>query len=262
MKVPENCSTFSAVAVTNYNDGKGMIRLRCNQWSCETCSKAMQSKWRNHLLKVAVQLSDDWTLITITAPANAHYDMVSLKVLMKNFDRFSKRLQRHFKRFEYIRVYEQHKSGEFHCHVLCGVRIGTTERDWQIINGKDYYRGKAHKTVKKFAMECGLGYILDVRPLIDRSGNSLSSLYAIRYISKYLTKNIGANMPKGTRRIQTSRKIGSPKVNSALTWAIKSGVYHDDIAKENWYDLNEKGRLIETSDFDHSHIYPADLLDT
>lgn len=255
----ENCENSTGIAVTDFKDGKGIIRLRCNQWSCESCAKVNQSRWRNHLLKTAVRLSDDWTLITITAPANAHYSMVTLKVIMKNFDRFSKRLQRHFGRFEYIRVYEQHKSKEFHCHVLCGVKIACTESEWEKKNDKVYYRGKAYKAVKKHAMESGLGYILDVRPLVDTSGNSLSSLYAIRYISKYLTKNVGAEMPKGTRRIQCSRKIGSPKVSSALVWSMKSGVYHDDICKENWYDMNQQGRQIETSDFNNSHIYPHQL---
>lgn len=255
----EDCSAFLSIATTDYKDGKGMIRLRCNQWSCETCSKMLQSKWRNHLLKVAVRLSDDWTLITITAPANAHYDMISLKVIMVNFDRFSKRLQRHFKRFEYIRVYEQHKTGEFHCHILCGVKISTTASDWKIINEKEYYRGEHYKEVKKAAIECGMGYILDVRPLEDKTCQSMSSVYAIRYISKYLTKNMGAAMPKGTRRIQASRKIGSPKTKSALAWTIKTGVYLDDIIVGRWYDMDEQGRQIEFTDFDDSHVYPHEL---
>lgn len=254
------CESFRGIAATDFKDGRGIIRLRCKQWSCEYCAKENQSMWRNHLLKTMTPLSDHWTMLTVTCMGQDHRDMVTLKRLMQNFDRLMKRLQRAYKRFEYVRVYEQHKSGEFHMHVLCGFECQSTIDEWCYDDqGREKYVGKHYQDMLAHVMACELGEIFDCKPIVDNSGTSQSSVYAVRYISKYLTKAVGATMPKGTRRIQTSQKIGSPKITSSLEWTMKSGVFIDDIETQNWYDMQKQGAKITYDDFVKSHVYPAEL---
>jgi len=257
------CSGFRGIAVTDFKDGRGIIRLRCKQWSCEYCAKANQSMWRNHLLKTMTPISDHWTMLTVTCMGDDHRNMVTLKRLMTNFDRLMKRLKRDYGKFEYVRVYEQHKSGEFHMHILASIQIESEISEWCYDEqGRIKYVGIHYQTILAHVMDCDLGEIFDCKPIVDESGNNASSVYAVRYISKYLTKAIGATMPKGTRRIQTSQKIGSPKITSALEWKMKSGVYIDDIESSNWYDMNKQGAKITYDDFTEWFIYPSELTDT
>jgi len=254
------CTGFRGIAATDFKDGHGIIRLRCKQWSCEYCAKANQSIWRNHLLKTMTPLSDHWTMLTVTCMGDDHRNMVTLKRLMGNFDRLMKRLKREYGKFEYVRVYEQNKSGEFHMHILASIQIETDISDYCYDDqGRIKYVGKDFQQMLSHVIECDLGEIFDCKPIIDQTGNAQSSVYAVRYISKYLTKCVGATMPKGTRRIQTSHKIGSPKIESVLNWQMKSGVYIDDIESSNWYDLNKKGSKITYDDFLESYIYPSEL---
>lgn len=254
------CTVFRGIAATDFKDGHGIIRLRCKQWSCEYCAKANQSMWRNHLLKTMTPLSDHWTMLTVTCIGEDHRNMVTLKRLMGNFDRLMKRLKRDYGRFEYVRVYEQHKSGEFHMHILCGFQVQTCISDYCYDEqGRIKYVGETYQGMLSNVTECDLGKIFDCKPIIDETGNAQSSVYAVRYISKYLTKSVGATMPKGTRRIQTSHKIGSPKITSNLNWTMKSGVYTDDIESSNWYDMNKQGAKITYDDFTESFIYPSEL---
>ena len=254
------CENFRGIAATDFKDGRGIIRLRCKQWSCEYCAKANQSMWRNHLLKTMPPLSDNWAMITVTCMGADHRNMTTLKRLMDNFDRFMKRLKREYGNFQYVRVYEQHKSGEFHMHILAGIAIHSMPYEWIIDKqGRAKYEGIHAKIISDHAIDCEMGRISDIRPLVDNTGKGQSSVYAVRYISKYFTKAVGSTMPKGTRRIQTSQKIGSPKVSSALTWQMKSGVYIDDIESGKWYDMQRQGEKITYDDFVSSHIYPSEL---
>lgn len=253
------CERFRGIAHTPHADGRGIIRLRCKQWSCEYCAKLNQSVWRGHLLKKMPPLCDYWTMITVTVGGEHHHDMQTLKVLMTNHDRLMKRLKREYGAFQYVRVYEQHKSLEFHMHILASIRIDANSEDWITDKqGRSVYVGYDSARIEYHIRECGLGRISDIRPLVTAEGDAANPVYAVRYVSKYLTKAVGATMPKGTRRIQTSAKIGSPKVKSNLEWEMKSGVYEDDVLQANWYDLNQRGRKIEIADFDNHYIYPPD----
>lgn len=255
------CESFRGIAVTDYKDGKGMVRLRCKQWACEFCAIANQSMWRNHLFKTMPQLSSDWTMVTVTCMGDDHRNHTTLKRLMDNFDRLMKRLKREYGNFQYVRVYEQHKSDEFHMHILCGFKVTTLPYEWITDSqGRKKYVGLHHARITKISIATGLGEQCGVSPLATSMGEESSAIYAVRYVSKYLTKGVGASMPKGTRRIQTSQKIGSPKPTSNLKWTMKSGVYIDDVAVERWYDMNLT-REITFDDFMETHVYPDEIVD-
>lgn len=255
------CENFRGIAVTDYRDGKGMVRLRCKKWDCEYCAKANQSMWRNHLLSKMPPLAPYWTMLTVTCMGENHRNHTTLKALMDNFDKLMKRLKREYGSFEYVRVYEQHKSEEFHMHLLCGFRTITLPFEWITDKeGRRKYVGIHHQRITRHSVEVGLGEQCAVSPLEGTLGEKSAAIHAVRYISKYLTKGIGANMPKGTRRIQTSQKIGSPKPTSKLEWTMKSGVYIDDVAREKWYDMNLT-KEITFDDFLESHVYPDEYVD-
>lgn len=251
------CENFRGIAFTPVKGGLGITRLRCKKWSCPHCAKLNQTQWRVFLGATLPAISPTWTLITFTAHRKWHKNENSLKNIMSGWDRLMKRLKRDFGRFEYVRLYERHASGEFHVHMLCSVNCDPTESDYRLINGKKRYRGRVYVSAKTHAIKCGLGYQIDVSPLVDDDLQPTDTWRAVSYVVKYMGKGLAGDMPKGTRRIQTSRGIGSPKpAPSDMDWVLKSGVYRSDVETDNWFDLNRQKREIVLSDFDDSYIYP------
>jgi hypothetical protein len=74
-----------------------------------------------------------------------------------------------------------------------------------------------------------------------------------------MTKNL-ADMPKGTRRIQTSRLIGSVKEDSANndTWLPRHFVYETDIDHFGKIDDLTRKYVVTYDDFEESKVYPLD----
>lgn len=261
----EYCENFRGIVVSEQQKTLLVGRMRCKQWSCDYCSQKNRQIWRAHLLDYAVKNPALWSFLTITATGGAHRRHVSLENITENFDKLMKRLKRAWGNFEYVRVYERHQSGEFHAHLLITV-MPSDAYDKKAYRhdkkrGKSVYRGTHYKTLKMACFECGMGFMVDYTPLVDLTQNTaFLPHHAVGYVTKYLTKSIGGEMPKGTRRIQTSRAISTPKDEPVNTWRIKSGIYLDDVMKyETVIDLST-GYTVTSDDFlDGKHIYPSDL---
>lgn len=261
------CPKFDAIVLTTNTDNKLMARLRCKQWDCEFCAKINKKMWQAHLLDTLPKISLKWSFLTITALGDDHRNKTSLQAIIKNWDKLMKRLKRSWGAFDYMRVYEQHKSGEFHAHML----ISYTPPDaldkeaWaSVVNPKTgkastMYRGIAHAEMVTHCLEVGLGYIVDFKPLLDMRSMSFSENVGLTvlYVSKYLGKNL-QNLPKGTRRIQTSQGIGRPKTENdeQYQWKVRSHITSNDILEHGAIlDLSTK-HIITTDDFLVVDHYP------
>lgn len=245
---------------------RDVVPLRCKQWDCDFCARMNREAWVSHLINRLPKISDQWFLVTLTAHRNAHRAADRAAATLKNIlgaqDKFLKRIRRAYPALEYVRVLERHRSGAFHAHFLMTFgEVVLSAAEFRSVASGIRYRGSVYTVIKVAAIECGMGYIVDVRPLVDDSLAWRPPALAARYVTKYMTKGNLAGLPPHTRRVQTSRGIGSPgAVDSERVWAFKNGIYLADILSGvNWYWRGPGSRLLTTDEFLDHDIFPPEF---
>jgi len=162
-----------------------LFRPRCKMWSCPVCGKANAWAWAFRAQDGAKELhaaGEPVAFVTLT-PHEKLTPGQSWWVMPKAWMKLQARVRRAARGFEYLCVPELHKSGKVHLHML--TTAGLAKRWWKT-NGR----------------ECGFGYQNDAQEVWSVGG-------VIGYVEKYLMKGLGDDVPKGTRRVRTSR--GWPK---------------------------------------------------
>jgi len=243
------CPNFKQVLLAE-NDDKTkllMLRARCKQWSCEYCAPMNQTQWRKHLNERIGELAGEWSFMTLTAHSAAHAGGWTLHNLRDAYKPIYDSIRYNFasqKPIEYVRVFEKHKSGEFHIHMLWRINLSpfTEMNEW----------------LKNLVTHNGLGWRCEWKAA--RQGTNTAGI--TRYITKYMTKSAqgGMEMPKGIRRIQTSQGIGALKEQSnKMGWRASLGVYKGELKYyEQIIDVNT-GHIISESDFKGWSVYPKQL---
>lgn len=266
------CQNFQAHAFSPSN--KTFIRLRCKKWDCSFCGGLNRYIWRKHLRAyVSVVGFENWSLVTVTARSKAHKHHTTMQSIIGSWDKLLKRLKRSWGSFDYVRVYERHESGEFHAHMLVRYYPDDVAESgaWRTYGYKDKqgfwrvgkrYRGKAHGALKRASFGVGLGYICDFSPVLVESTEDKEHAInrVVFYITKYMTKTLD-NLPKGTRRIQTSRAIGSPKGEGDGTqdYSVKFYLSIDDVAEHGTIvDLTRKHDVSFDDFLEHATYPPLD----
>lgn len=263
------CRNMQGLAQTMDVQGVlAVVRLRCKQWDCEYCAEKNRKQWLAHLAKTLPQVSNSWAFITLTAHSHSHASGKTLEACQRGVDLLLKRM-RHLSEISYVRVYENHKSGAIHAHLIVS---GMPERvSWEISKKTPknankpirrwYIKHDAPHTwslkswLKKSALEVGLGYMVDVQ-FIRRD-----TYMATNYILKYMYKDAQTGFDKkGLRRIAVSRDIGSPHYESEYTWSLLEHLTEKDIvfAAQNGLsvvDLTAK-HTVTRADFRDSDVYP------
>lgn len=220
-----------------------MARLRCKSWQCPHCARENRAEWRKHLTKVLPKISSNWWFVTLTAHAALRSATTSLVNLRSNIDRLFKRIRRVWSNVEYVRVYEVHKKGAFHAHLLVS-GLSSRVQKFTASNGIHYYRPtlsnarlgcwSARTWFSRTAWDLGMGYMVDVQSLEGTTN-------AVGYVVKYLSKAAQEFHVKGLRRVQTSRKIGSPRVRGDGTWTAAERVFRGNLPKgTRLYDASLK----------------------
>jgi hypothetical protein len=170
--------------------------------------------------------------MTITAHKNAHKANKSLVNIQNGWKRLVERIKRRCNyKLHYVRVYEQHKSGEIHAHFI----INWTPSDYKEPVEKN---GPGSQWLKDAAAECGMGYITHIKEIKGRPGK------VVNYITKYMTKEL-QDIPKGIRRVQTTQRFKQPAegYDSDYVWRL--------FVKFTIHDLKAYWRLgIEPIDID------------
>lgn len=230
-----------------------MARLRCKSWQCPHCARENRTMWRKHLQKRLPRVAADWWFITLTAHENNRDAGASLANIRTRIDRLMKRVQRVWGKIEYVRVYEVHKKGAYHAHLICSGLSSGVERH-TARNGVQFYRPTVWRKAagclsvrtwwRKTSRNLGMGYMVDVQAL-----SSVSE--ALRYVTKYLTKDAQNFAQRSLRRVQTTRGIGSPRNSGDGTWVTAARVFRSN--------LPEGGRLY---DGDKRVWIPADYWKT
>lgn len=267
------CRNFNAVLLAKKEANFSLlIRARCKQWSCSLCAETNRSMWRGFLWRRVGEIgTEGWVFITVTSHKNAQkralgakMTVYSLKNIQNGTALLFKRLKRIFGDYAYVRVYEKHKSGAYHVHIIA--RVGALPERFfhQKVNGKRRISKTAPKRgkpgswlpktmIKNVCVECGMGNQADIQPIPDGNAGAV-----IGYIVKYMTKQAqGSDELKGVRRIQTSQHFGKNEPDeSDLEWIVRVGIHEGDLAAGEIFDLNEK-RNITIMDLNEAGYYPT-----
>jgi len=254
------CPHFSQVAYKTTAPGQIiMFRLRCKSWQCDYCAKINRAEWLKHLRKMIPRVSSNWWFVTVTAHEKTRTAELSLNNIRSNMERLFKRARRVWKNVEYVRTYERHQSGAYHCHIIVS---GLTDRvqKFKTRAGMDGYAPALQERStgniscrtwwRRSARSMGMGYEVDVKAILEVG-------QVTQYIIKYLTKSAQGYYAKGLRRIQTSRKVGSPKRAGDTGWEVSARVFRQTVPTgTKLYDADRKLQIPDA--YWQNHLtYPA-----
>jgi hypothetical protein len=268
--MPDYCKRFNAYLIGVPHDRNSdaiMTMARCKQWDCGYCAKRNRSQWHAVVLKymTAGAASQTWVFYTITARGENRGYIRSMRTVQQGFAKLIKRMSRmkvgQGGKLSYVRVYEKHADGSIHIHMIANL-VPDDLKPLKIVKIKDVARkvGKGSRTLCNAAVSCGLGNIFQCERVNTDDAGLLTG-----YITKYMTK--GAHqMPKGVRRIQTSRDIKFKTAPSGdYQWAItKTFTFRDFtfyrlVVNVLITDLNSM-KKIHYNDFDDNDNYKPSYL--
>lgn len=176
-----------------------ITRANCNLWECPECKIRLRDKWvLRAQMGVREFIGDGLRVdfVTITS----HEKLTSFSqtdyVWRIAWGKLYDALKRKAMRLEYMIVPEKHKDGRMHVHAL-------------------WTAGVTKKWLKDNARKRGLGYMVDVSQVHNANDAS-------KYVTKYIGKDLGGDVPKGFRRVRVSQgwtDIPEPVTEqSGLTW--------------------------------------------
>ena len=192
------------------------VKGRCKKWSCPECAISNVKQWIGRIIDGCNNLTPDtWYLATITAHRKWRKEK-SLINIRSNWPKLRKRLARQVKKqaedLFYCRVWEHHKDGSYHMHLITNAAITT-------------------KWLKDNAAQCGLGYQA-------KMGKPINAGQAAGYVAKYMLKQSADDTlrtyPKGARRIECSQNWVAWKSNETEIWRF-AGQFHEALAHSNLY---------------------------
>jgi hypothetical protein len=185
------CTKKNTPHLTGVNDNEHkalLLKTACKQWSCPSCAARLAKVWIAKVINGVNKLGGDWYFFTITSNRRMR-GIQSIKAIRTGWKKLYNRILYLYGKdagsLYYVKVWEQHKNGSFHLHMLANFPIT-----------KRWLKDNAHG--------CGMGYQAHVRK-IDNAGQVAG------YMAKYTLKNGfieqgGVAIPKGLRRIETSHK--------------------------------------------------------
>jgi len=127
--------------------------------------------------------------VTITSHEKLKTFEATQAVWRKSWPVLYAALKRHNRNLEYFIVPERHKDGRMHIHALWTANV-------------------SQKWLKDNARKRGLGYQCKIKK-VENAGQ------AVRYVTKYVGKSLGADVPQRTRRVIVSQ--GWPEVPAPNT---------------------------------------------
>lgn len=222
-----------------------VTRANCDTWSCTECKKRMSQRWSMRAsagVRIMIKDSEKVDFVTLTSHEKLKTFSQCYFVWSKAWNKLHARLNYAHKdehRSQYLLIPERHKDGRMHVHALWNFDVSAS---W----------------LRKSARKCGLGYQCDVKPLID-------GLQAAKYTAKYLSKDLGDDVPKRFRRVRTSLSwfdFDAPKnEESVLSWTyVTTNQQMNDIyrvATLMSYDMYDVGNacVFDDVDLDALEIY-------
>lgn len=176
-----------------------VTRGDCDSWSCPECARRMAESWvLRAQIGVRQFLSIGLTVdfVTITSHEKLHTFAQTENVWREAWPVLYAALKRKNQALQYFIVPEKHKDGRMHVHAL-------------------WTAGVSQKWLKDNARRRGLGYQAKIKRVSDVHA-------AARYVTKYIGKSLGDDVPPKFRRVRVSQAwpvIPAPVTeNMGLKW--------------------------------------------
>ncbi len=171
----------------------------CDSWKCPECAQRMKDSWvLRAQIGVRQYLADGRAVdfVTITSNEKLKNFAQTEHVWREAWPVLYAAIKRKNKTLQYMVIPEKHEDGRMHVHALW--TAGVTQR-WLKDNGR----------------RRGLGYMADVKHVTN-------VIAATRYVTKYVGKDLGTEVPKKFRRVRVSQgwpDIPAPKSDTTgLKW--------------------------------------------
>jgi len=214
-------------------------------------------------------MEERWVFITLTVPPWAHKKPVevSLGLLKKAWNGMYDKLRYlNGGTLKYVLVYETHASGIFHVHALVNLgakydAYGVTI-NYGLPHEERIEAEKAHPFciwLKDKATDEKLGWVCHATRIREGETGKDNARLAVGYITKYFSEAVTeVVLPKRSRRICTSRDIGSPrsKGKKEFTWVLRASIHHSTAKQIPLWNVSE-GRTLDASDFGDDGYYPS-----
>jgi len=242
-----------------------LVRISCKQWGCPCCAQRNARNWRAYLLDTFNKRfgHEKWCFLTITAHRKAHItpEMTILnlqQVWKKLYDRLLRKFGR--EQMEYVRVFEQHKSGRFHMHILLNCGESYDACKYVLKDKLSEFRHPLCKWLSKACAALGGGWRVHIKRVWDDKKRTSKTGLVVGYILKYMGKSMTSfKFPAHKRRVQTSRAIGSPQTNAKGqgTWEHKREIGQTYLreAKQKIVDMTT-GEILNIRSFEGESYYP------
>ena len=172
-----------------------------------------------------------------------------------------KRIRRVFGKVEYVRVYEKHKTGAFHAHIIMSNlsrrvayrRTRSGQSTYTPVDGRGKQIWSLATWFSRQARECKMGYRVDVQEIVGIQK-------VVNYVCKYITKEGQAFDEKGLRRIQTSRGVGSCNPRGAgKGWTVAQHVWATDMPPLAQLFDATTGAIINPTYWLSNTVYPPEV---
>lgn len=169
-----------------------ITRANCDSWKCEECSQRMSARW---VLRAEIGVRQyigaglHVDFITLTSHEKLPDFASTERVWRQAWPVLYAALKRRTIKLEYFIVPEKHKDGRMHVHALW---TGDVSQKWLKDNGR----------------KRGLGYQAKVKAVDSPSR-------AVSYVTKYVGKSLGTDVPKHFRRVRVSS--GWPDIPAPVT---------------------------------------------
>lgn len=256
------CPNFSGLLLADDGGGRILIaRTRCKQWDCPHCAELNRAIWKARIIHGVNEVGGDWSFWSLTAHRKMRGYDKSLLSLRGAWGKLYHRIKRKFGGFQYARIYEPHKDGSLHIHVISNLVFE------DIVKGKTK-GGKAlsySRWLRDTIPKCGGGYQTDAQNIEGHAG------YVAGYIVKYMTKELGAfRSARGRlRRIQLSQKWPKMELTDTsgnkLEWTLIDALWLRECVgywndKKQIVDIST-GRIIDSDVFEVFEYYPVEIAD-
>lgn len=176
-----------------------IVPASCDSWDCPECALKMRERWQLRAAigaREIINSGERCDFVTITSHEKLRDFASTVSVWRSAWPVLYSAVKRKKHDLKYMIIPEKHKDGRMHVHVM-----------WNA--------GVSQRWLKDAARSRGLGYQAKVI-------NMKEAHWAVKYVTKYLAKDLGDDMPERFHRVRVSQnwpEIPTPVTeHSPLKW--------------------------------------------